>query len=56
MSRRGLEAWRFDGDPAPLARNNIFIGGPAITSYLYLDNSSSTSANKIAGAPVLIPN
>ena len=23
MSRRGLEVWRIDGDPAPLARDNI---------------------------------
>ena len=23
MSRRGLEVWRFFGDPAPLARDNI---------------------------------
>ncbi len=24
MSRRGLEVWRIDGDPASLARDNIF--------------------------------
>ncbi len=24
MSRRGLEVWWFYGDPAPLARDNIF--------------------------------
>ncbi len=24
MSRRGLEVWRFSGDPAPLARDSIF--------------------------------
>ncbi len=24
MSRRGLEVWRFYGDPTPLARDNIY--------------------------------
>ncbi len=24
MSRRGLEVWRFVGDPVPLARDNIY--------------------------------
>ncbi len=26
VSCRGSEVWRFDGDPAPLARDNIFTG------------------------------
>ncbi len=25
MSRRGLEVWRFFGDPAPLARDSIYL-------------------------------
>ncbi len=25
MSRRGLEVWRIDGDPAPLARDNTIF-------------------------------
>ncbi len=26
VSRHGLEVWRIDGDPAPLARDNIYVG------------------------------
>ncbi len=25
MSRRGFEDWRFTGDPAPLARDNMLV-------------------------------
>ncbi len=27
MSRRGSEVWQIDGDPAPLARDNMFADG-----------------------------
>ncbi len=30
MSRRGLEVWRIDGDPAPLARDNMLRSGKKI--------------------------
>ena len=36
MSRRGSEVWRFDGDPAPLARNDILLW----THQMHLDNYS----------------
>ncbi len=30
MSRRGLEDWQFIGDPAPLARHNMYLSGHTV--------------------------
>ncbi len=49
MSRRGLEVWRIDGDPAPLGRDNMLdpIGNLVRCLISYLFYNQSHISNKI---------